>query len=114
VHVRRRERIFVPHHDNAAGNVVHMPIEIGMPAQAEIKHFGNETAGRCGAKERRAWEGSAGYRIRELRIPAPPAGIVHMILAHLCIGHSRKPLAGEGDCLRLAGRAREPASAGAE
>jgi len=39
VHVPARERIFVANHDDAAADAVRVPLEILMPAQAEVEHF---------------------------------------------------------------------------
>ena len=39
VHLGARERIFVANHDDAAPDSVRVPLEILMPAQAEVEHF---------------------------------------------------------------------------
>ena len=39
VHMGAHERIFVTNHDNPVADAVRVPLEILMPAQAEVEHF---------------------------------------------------------------------------
>ena len=110
VHVPARERVFVTDHDDAAADAVRVPLEIRMPAQAEIEDFRDQPRRRGRAQERRARKRNAGGRISELRGAPPPTWIVHRIIANLCARHGREPLPGERQRRGFACRAGQAAA----